>query len=57
MSKSSRYTLKDRLEQIEESNPLFSSTNRISGLIRPAFNPNRLRFVIIARRSGGKASL
>ena len=45
------------LEQIEESNPLFSSTNRISGLIRPAFNPNRLRFVIIARRSGGKASL
>ena len=39
------------LSKVEESHPLFSSTNRISGLIRPAFNPNRLRFVIIARRS------
>lgn len=38
--------------KVEESHPLFSSTNRISGLIRPSFNPNRLRFVIIARRSG-----
>jgi rod shape-determining protein MreC len=42
------------LSSIEESNPLFSSTNRISGLIRPAFNPNRLRFVIIAKRIGEK---
>ena len=40
------------LSKVEESHPLFSSGNRISGLIRPSFNPNRLRFVIIARRSG-----
>ena len=38
------------LEQLEESNPLFSGSNRNSGLIRPSFNPNRLRFVIVARR-------
>ena len=40
------------LSKVEESHPLFSSGTRISGLIRPSFNPNRLRFVIIARRSG-----
>ena len=38
------------LEKVEELNPLFSSAGRASGLIRPSFNPNRLRFVIIARR-------
>ena len=38
------------LDRLEEVNPLFYSAGRSSGLIRPAFNPNRLRFVIIARR-------
>ncbi|MBR1952321.1 MAG: rod shape-determining protein MreC [Lentisphaeria bacterium] len=45
------------LSKVEESHPLFSSTNRISGLIRPSFNPNRLRFVIIARRSGSREEI
>ncbi|MBR7103566.1 MAG: rod shape-determining protein MreC [Lentisphaeria bacterium] len=38
------------LDQLEESHPLFSGSARNSGLIRPAFNPNRLRFVLIARQ-------
>jgi len=38
------------LERVEEVNPLFATAGRASGLIRPSFNPNRLRFVIIARR-------
>ena len=38
------------LDYLEELNPLFSSANRNSGLIRPAFNPNRLRFVLVVRR-------
>lgn len=36
------------LEDIERQNPLFSASGA-SGLIRPAFNPNSLRVVIVAK--------